>query len=450
MIRLVFTNFIRSGGVRLGLVFLLTIGLVSLFVGNQFNQRQQQAVADATAFQRQDFPRNAALHHDDLGLLLYYLKFSVINHTRPLTGLSIGQRDINASVQSVTLRALEGQKYDADLTNPANLLLGNVDFSFVLIYLFPLLIIAFTYSIISAEKENGTWAIIATQCQHLIRFVSQLFFIRLVVVLSVLGFICGLAVIMLGIPLNSAFGLFLTMSVLYVLFWFSVCFWVASLQRSSSTNAMLLLSIWLALLIVIPALVNNYMLICYPVPEAQATTLAQRKGVHEKWDMDKAATVEKFYAHYPQFRQVPVADMPFDWRWYYAMQQVGDDESAGQAGELRHKLQQRETAGRILARFVPTLHTQLQLNELARSGLGNHLRFLDYTGRFHEKMRLYFYPKIFSNAPVSAENWTAFAIETFADTTPISPIAVLGPLLLFTALFAGLGWFRFRQTIFHP
>ena len=49
----------------------------------------------------------------------------------------------------MTIRALEGQKYDANLTNPANLLLGNLDFSFVLIYLFPLLIIAFTYNIIA-------------------------------------------------------------------------------------------------------------------------------------------------------------------------------------------------------------------------------------------------------------------------------------------------------------
>lgn len=434
----------------MGIIFLLTVGLVALAVGKQFSQRQQQTVTDVIDFQRKDFPRNAALHQDDMGLLLYYLKFSIINQTLPLTGLSIGQRDVNASVQSVTLRALEGQKYDADLTNPANLLLGNVDFSFVLIYLFPLLIIAFTYSIISAEKETGTWPIIATQSQHLLRFVCQLFSIRLAVVLVVLLLICGLAVPVLGIPLTGGFGLLLALSVLYVLFWFSVCFWVASLQRSSSTNAMLLLGIWLALLIVIPAMVNNFMLARYPVPEAQATTLAQRKGVHEKWDMDKSATVEKFYAHYPQFRQVPTTDMPFDWRWYYAMQQVGDDESAKQAGELRLKLQQRETAGRLLARFFPTLHTQLQLNELSRSGLGNQLRFLDYTSGFHEKMRLYFYPKIFTNAPVSAERWTAFPVETFADATPISPVAVLGPLLLFIGLFAGLGWFRFRQTIFHP
>lgn len=454
MIRLAFIQFIRSGryagaGIRIGIGFLLAVGVISLFVGNQFAQRQQQAIADVIDFQQTDFPRQAALHHDDMGLLLYYLKFSVINPTQPLTALAIGQRDVNASVQSVTIRALEGQKYDADLTNPANLLLGNVDFSFVLVYLFPLLIIAFTYSIISDEKENGTWSIVAVQSRHLFGFVGQLFLIRLAVLLAVLLVIIGLAVPMLGIPLDGSFWLFLGTSVGYLLFWFSVCFWVASLQRRSSTNAMLLLGIWLGLLIVLPAGVNNYLIARYPVPEAQATTLAQRRGYHEKWDTDKTATVEKFYAHYPQFRQVPITEMPTDWRWYYAMQQLGDDESAEQAGDLRQKLQQRERASLTIARFIPTLHTQLQLGELARSGLGNQLRFMDYTSRFHERMRLYFYPRIFTNAPVSAERWSNFKIDTFTDTAPLSPATVLGPLLLFVALFAGLGWTRFRQTIYH-
>ncbi|MBO0952552.1 DUF3526 domain-containing protein [Fibrella forsythiae] len=449
MIRLAFIQFIRSGGIRIGLVFLLAIGVTSLFVGKQFAQRQQQGIADVIQFQQTDFPRQAAQHRDDMGLLLYYLKFSVINEARPLTALAIGQRDVNGSVQSVTIRGLEGQKYDADLTNPANLLLGNVDFSFVLVYLFPLLIIAFTYSIISNEKENGTWSIVAVQSRHLLGFVGGLFLLRLAVVMAMLLLLIALAIALLDIPLDGSLRLFLGTSVGYILLWFSICFWVASLQRRSSTNAILLLGIWLGLLIVLPAGVNNYITVRYPVPEAQATTLAQRKGYHEKWDTDKTETVEKFYAHYPQFRQVPTAQMPTDWRWYYAMQQLGDDESAGQARELRQKLEQRERASRTIAQFIPSLHTQLQLGELARSGLGNQLRFMDYTGQFHEKMRLYFYPKIFTNAPVLTEKWTAFQVDTFTDEAPIHPLSTLGPLMLFIALVAGLGWFRFRQTIYH-
>ena len=68
--------------------------------------------------------------------------------------MAIGQRDVNPSIQSVTIRGLEGQKYDSELNNPNNFLLGNIDFSFVLIYLFPLLIIAFTYNIDFGRKRK--------------------------------------------------------------------------------------------------------------------------------------------------------------------------------------------------------------------------------------------------------------------------------------------------------
>lgn len=448
MFALVFRNFIRSGGVKIGLLFLLVAGLSSLFVGRQFIDRQRQTATEARDFQRTEFVRTAAVHPNDLGLLLYYLKFSFVNETVPLSSLAIGQRDVNPSIQSVTIRALEAQKYDADLTNPTNLLLGNLDFSFVLIYLFPLLIIGFTYSIISEEKESGTWRIVAVQSTNLFVHIRQLFAVRVAVMLGVLGVISGLAIPGLGIPPDGTFWAFVATSVLYLLFWFSVCFWVTSQGQPSSYNAIVLIALWLGLIVILPAAVNNYIVATYPVPEALATTLKQRKGYHEKWDMDKRATVEKFYAHYPQFRQIPPTNTPSEWRWYYAMQQLGDDESARESGDLRAKLQQREAASRMIAQFIPPLHTQLQLNELARSGLGNQLRFLDQTTRFHEKIRLYFYPRIFRNAPVKAEKWADFPVETFPDNTPVNDAAVLAPLLLFIGLFAGLGGYNFRRTIY--
>lgn len=447
MFTLVFRNFIRSGGIRIGLAFLLLAGIASLLVGRQFIDRQRQTAGEVRAIQRSEFVRTAAVHADDLGLLLYYLKFSLINETAPLSSLAIGQRDVNPSIQSVTIRALEAQKYDAELTNPTNLLLGNLDFGFVLIYLFPLLIIAFTYNLISEEKESGTWRIVAVQSRNLMGHIGQLFAVRGVAVVGVFGLVVLGAIPFLGIPLDGAFWAFLALSLLYLLFWFSLCFWVVSRQKSSSHNAMLLVAIWLGLLVIAPAGVNNYIVARYPVPEALATTLKQRKGYHEKWDMDKTATVEKFYAHYPQFRTVATAPMTFDWRWYYAMQQLGDDESARESGELRAKVGQREATSRAIALFIPTLYTQLNLNELARSGLGNQLRFLDETTRFHERIRLYFYLKIFQNAPVKAEKWADFPIETFRDMTPVNYAAMLAPLLLFIGLFAGLGIVNLNRNI---
>jgi ABC-2 type transport system permease protein len=446
MTRLAFKNFIRSGGVRVGLALLLTAGVVSLFIGRQFLNRQAQAIADVRAYQQTDFARNIAIHKDELGLLLYYLKFSLVNQSSSLSGLSLGQRDVNPSIQSLTIRALESQRYDAELTNPANLLLGNLDFSFVLIYLFPLLLIACCYNLISDERESGTWKLIVVQQPKVMSVIYRLYAIRVGVILGVLLALFVLAVPLLHLLFDGALAAFVGMSVLYVLFWAAVCFWVTSLRKRSSVNALLLVTSWLGLIVLVPTLLNTYIVTRYPTPEALETTLMARKGYHEKWDTDKQQTMQAFFGRYPQFRSIPPPKLAFDWPWYYAMQQLGDDEAATAANALRQKVARRETVSRQSARFIPSLHTQLYLNELAQSGLGNQLRFQEATGRFHEGLRLHFYQTLFTDTPVSAEHWNRFDVQTFHDDTSADALNGLLPLLAFIALFAGLGWFNFRKT----
>jgi ABC-2 type transport system permease protein len=448
MLTILFQSFVRSTGVKIGLGFLLAAGLVSLLVGRQFLDRQQRNSREVIAAQRTDLQRHVQFHPDEIGLLLYYAQFALVNETPSLVGLSIGQRDVNPAIQRVTIRGLEAQKYDADLSNPTNLLLGNIDFSFVLIYLFPLLIISFTYSAVSEERENGTWRIVAIQSRNLLGFITQLFAVRLAVVLGMLLLLLGLAVVVLGLPLDAPFFLFAGTSALYVLVWFSICFWVAFLHLNSGTNAVLLITFWLVLLLVVPAGLNQYILSRYPLPEALATTVKQRKGYHDKWDQPQESTMVKFYARYPQFKHISVPNTSFSWLWYYAMQQMGDEESAREAGELRQKLQGRETASHQLGLLIPTLHAQLQLNDLARSGLGNQVRFLDETTRFHERLRLYFYPKIFSDYPAKEERWDRHRVERFSDRTPIPVSKVLLPPFFFVLLFGGMGWLNFRRNLY--
>ncbi|WP_417942313.1 DUF3526 domain-containing protein [Flavobacterium sp. RS13.1] len=445
MLALVFKNFLRSKGTKVGLLFLLLIGFISLLIGHQFQQKQNKNIDEASVYQKYHIARNASFHKDEMGLLLYYVKFSLVNKTFPINSLAIGQRDVNPSIQSVTIRGLEGQKYDSELHNPANLLLGNLDFSFVLIYLFPLLIIAFTYNVVSEEKESGTWKIVATQSDNTFLYILKLFYIRILSLIVLLTFIFFIAIFLLNIPLDSSLFTFYIISILYIFFWFSVCFFIVSLQQNSNFNAVILLTIWLFLIIILPTTINTYIVNKYPVPEALELTLKQRNAYHEKWDMDKKSTMEKFYSHYPQFKKYILPDTEFSWLWYYAMQQMGDDESLVQSKELETKLNQRNEASQNIAQFIPTLHTQIQLNEIAKSDLGNQLLFIEKTKAFHEKLRMYFYPKIFDNADVKKENWSKFKVETFEDTSKTNFAKAFLPLVLFNLLLISLGWMNFRK-----
>ena len=268
-------------------------------------------MAEATHHQQEHIQRNVRWHADDMGLLLYYLRFTLVNTPHPLTALSIGQRDVNSSLQRVTIRGLEGQRYDTDLHNPANLQTGNLDLGFVIIYLFPLLIIAFTYDLLSEEKERGTWRLVVSQSRSALRYLGHKLLVRAGLVYAVLLLLYAIAFWWLSLPLDESTLGFIVLSVLYLAFWLALCCWVVSLQRPSSFNALGLLSLWVVLAVLLPASLTTWLSTRYPVPEALSTTVEQRDGYHEKWDMEKEATMTPFFAEYPQVPSVPATGRRF-------------------------------------------------------------------------------------------------------------------------------------------
>lgn len=444
---LLLKNFIVSRVVLVALAIVLLAGFIGIYNGKRHLERQQAGIERTAHFQQEHIRRNVSFFNKDMGLLLYYLRFAYVNEAAPLSGLFIGQRDVNNSIQFINIRNLEAQKYDADLNNPVNLLTGNLDFGFVLIYLFPLLIIAVTYNLLSEEKEGGTWPLLSVQSRRPVIVLLQKLSIRVMVIYALLALLFAAAIPVLSIPLNATLIAAIGLSVLYLLFWFALCFWVVSWKKPSAASAVSLLTMWVLLTFILPAALNNFITAKYPVPEALATTVEQREGYHAKWDMPRQPTVERFYAHYPQLRKYPLPDKQFSWLWYYAMQQSGDDDARQQVAGLKNKLRLRNAASNNISLFIPTLHTQLRLNALSQSDLGNHLRFTDSTERFHERLRLHFYPKIFEEAEAKSEDWSRFTPVYFSDGVTVGWGLSFLPLLAFTGVLAALCVVNFRRRL---
>ncbi len=446
MYGLLFKQFLRTNTCKLGLFLVLILGIVSLAVGKQFLNQQEKIEAQVAEKQQEHIARNVDLHNDDIGLLLYYLKFAAINATNPLAGLSIGQKDVNPSVQSVSILTLEGQKYDTDLLNPTKLLFGNLDLSFLLVYVFPLLIIAFTYNLRSEEEESGTWRLVSVMSKSTLNFLIAKLSVRAVALLMALVLLFAVAGIILGASLDAAYLALIVTSLLYLLFWFALSFWVVSLKRNSSFNALTLLSIWLTLVVLLPAALNNLVATQFPVPEALTTIIKQRDGYHQKWDTNKRATMERFYARYPQLESFGYPpEEGFNWIWYYAMQHLGDEESSEESGMMHTKILQREQASRKWAQFIPSLHTQLAFNDIASTSLSNHVSFLQYLSEFHEEVRLHFYPKIFSNVKGTEVDWSQFKPASHQFDQKIAWYHILLPLIGFIFLFSSLAFVNFRS-----
>lgn len=448
MYSLLIKQFLRTRMVWISFMLIFLTGIVAILTGKQFLNKQEDIISKVTQQQQEHIERNVAVNNE-MGLLMYYLRFALISKPDPLTALSIGQRDVNPGIQSVTIRTLEAQKYDTDLTNPSNLQSGNLDLGFVIIYLLPLVIIAFTFNLLSEESETGTWRLVAVQSKSTLRFLITKLSVRAIFIYSALLALFVLAILILSLPINDKQIGFVLLSIIYLAFWFALSFLVISFQRSSSFNVLTLLSSWVVLAILLPASVNNYVANQYPIPESLSTMVKQRNSYHEKWDIDKKITMDKFYAHYPQFEKYGLPEESFNWLWYYAMQQMGDDESITESKAMRAKILQREAASRSIAVAVPTMHTQLVFNYIAKTSLSDHMNLLDKTSAFHERMRLHFYPKIFENASVKSEDWSGFKPEYISENNNLNWLTTVLPTFILTAIISLLAWLnlRVRKTV---
>ncbi|AUP77314.1 DUF3526 domain-containing protein [Flavivirga eckloniae] len=445
MYHLLFKSFFRTKIFLVSLVLLVSVGVISILIGKQYLVKQENTIVAAQEFQEESIKRNLEYHSDDLGLLLYYLRFTLIKKPTNISAISIGQSDVNPLLQAVTIRGLEGQKYDTDFENPSLLMSGNLDLGFVIIYLFPLVLIAMTFNLYSEEKELGTWRILAAQTAGKARFLLKKLLIRILFVFAILIFLMFLACGILQIPMNQAFWAIFIQSILYVSFWSALCLWIVSMLKDSSFNALILISIWVLLNILLPAMVNNYVLNRYQVPEALNAMVEQRDGYHEKWDLEKDATMTSFYEAYPQYKNYPVPDDQFSWIWYYGMQHMGDLEAKETSTEMMEKIMMRNTVSEKVALFVPTMHTQLSFNNLASTDMISHLDFLKALTEFHENLRLSFYTKIFENNPANVIDWENHEAKFYSPKRDFSWMHLMLPTLLITLTIAVFGLFNLRK-----
>ncbi|OCA69083.1 hypothetical protein BBI01_17885 [Chryseobacterium artocarpi] len=441
-----YKQFYRNKAYLISLLILLFAGLSSLYTGKKFLDRNEDIIAKSATYQKNSLDKNAALHNDDIGLLLYYVKFNLVNEMPKLAALNIGLRDLNPSIQGVTIRNLEEQKNNSDFFNPANAAVGNFDFSFVLVFLFPLVIIAFCYNIISEDQEKGTWKLLSVQSQKIRTLIDAKLLIRLLAVSSVYFLLLIIAVMYIKIPVDSTFAIFTLAGLLYIIFWFALCRWIIGYQKSSSWNALALVIFWMGMNFIIPMTGNMVIQKLVPVKEGLQAQIEQREGYHNKWDEAKVPTMQKFHKIYPQFSQYTVDEnVKSSYIWYYAMQHMADVESEKSSKQYHEKMHRRNNAAIYLGYILPNVHTQLVQSEIAKTGMENHLNYSEGLKNFHEKQRLFFYPSIFENVNGKTIDWTKQTVKTFTDSAKTNLLAVFLPYIIFISLFLILSQIKFRK-----
>lgn len=373
----------------------------------------------------------------------------------PLGAFSIGQSDLLPSSLQVSMETRDVAAATSEIENPSRLLVGRFDLAFVVIYLYPLLILGLTYNLLSGEREDGTLALVLSQPVTVGTLVAAKVTVRMALLFALIVGTALLATAVGVLTQGAGPGLVVraalwTLAVgAYGAVWFALAVAVISLGRASASNATLLASAWLLLVVLVPALLNVLVNALYPVPSRVQLVQAVREA-SDAANARGSALLARYFEEHPELAGGDVAAAAND------MAAIRLAVSEAVAHDVRPVLQtyerQRQRQERLVeqARVLsPALLMQDALNDIAGTGTARYRHFLAEVDRFQAAWRAHFSPLIVSRGRVS----TLDAVPTFSyrdeeESAVVRRVgqAVIG-LLIPAAL---LGWLGLRRLSQYP
>jgi ABC-2 type transport system permease protein len=362
----------------------------------------------------------------------------------PLAPLSIGQSDLLPYYFKITSDTKENVTAGTELENPHRLLTGRFDLAFVLIYLYPLLVLAFSYNLLSAEKEQGTLSLALSQPVTVAALALGKLSVRFALFIVILAALAGTASVIAGIDLLGAgvmtrVLLWLAAVIGYGLIWFALAVFVSSFGRPSATNAMVLAALWLGFVILVPSLLNMGTTTVYPVPSRVEMVQAVREASDEA-NKRGAALLSRYYEDHPELA-VGGADQAMN--DFNVIRVAVNAEVEAQVRPVLDRYEQ-QLAGqrRMVSRLrllSPAILMQDALNDLSGTGTARHQHFLQQVGRFHESWRSHFVPLIFHKASVDDySSLPAFVYDEEPEGVARTRIVTSIGLMLLPALVLGV------------
>ena len=372
----------------------------------------------------------------------------------PLAALAIGQSDLLPYAASINLFTVKHALFaNYEVENPLQLLSGRFDLGFALLFLFPLLILAFSYDVLAGERERGTLALSLAQPVSLGTLVLAKFAARAALVVGL-----GVGVSFGSLALRGAFAegalaghggrlaLWAAVIASYGLFWLALALGVNAFGRSPAGNATALFGLWIVLALVVPSLLSAAVERREDAPSRMAFVAASRQAENAT-QKEGEKLLAKYYFDHPELSGEP-DPTDFSAR-YYAVRLDLERRLLPLARDFDQALLSER---RALARFrllSPTVVAHDALLDLAGTGYVRHGRYVAQVEGWVDRWRSRFAPGLFRREPLRGGDLATlprFAfVEEDHDALVRRSLGALGSILGPTLLLGVLGIVALRR-----
>jgi ABC-2 type transport system permease protein len=308
-----FKHFSRSKAKVFAYLLFVLASVYALYNGFDVQKKQQETLAGIEQKKQEEITKILLLYDEgkkgpedkpwiDITTpywALWNLPTYSFKKTSPTLPLGTGQTEQYGYYKKVTNWS---SVYDKDmveeLANPERLVYGNIDFSFLIIFLLPILLIILTYNINGLERDLNFDKLIAIQSGSKQKWIlARLSFYCLLLTATVAIFI--LTVALINKAVGSAVFALILLSSLSILVWSIVFYFIILKSKSSSAIAFKMISVWLIFCVLIPGAVHQIASTKFPANYMTDYLDVNRKEASELFELSPDTLYNKIKSIYP-------------------------------------------------------------------------------------------------------------------------------------------------------
>ncbi|WP_405604918.1 DUF3526 domain-containing protein [Polaribacter sp. Asnod1-A03] len=360
--------------------------------------------------------------------------------------LAVGQSDIFTHYVTPTVSGDDFALNYTEMTSPIQLLFGSFDLMFVIVYLLPLIIIAFSYNVLSEEKERGTLRLLASQPISIRKWVLQKLILRFFCMSLIIMVVSAIVFVLYAtVPLVS-FLSFLGLVFCYMLFWFSLAFVININSAKSAKNALSLLGLWIVFVLLIPSVISQTGDVFYPIPPR--TEMINELREHKAEATKKQDEIlNNFLRDHPEYAINDSTQSRTYWHKYIASQKLIKEELEPLLTNYEEKLAQQQAWVSKFQWISPAIITQSALGTMAGTTKQDYTNYQNQVTAFAEDWRTYFVPLLYNNKTFKKSMYKELPSFTYAANTTNHLLSSMFILLIVSLIFILLAMLNYKIKV---
>lgn len=329
----------------------------------------------------------------------------------PFSLVAIGQGDLFSNYKKIILYNNDSYEMRSEeLVSPLEQLFGQLDLTFVWVYLLPLIILLTSFNVLSAERESGRFSLIASQPIRLSSWLLEKLAFRFLTIFTILTVGAVTLLLVFGAELLDEplmLGQLVLLLFLYSGFWFLLSFLVNLAGYSSGKSLIFLTSIWVFFVFLVPTTVNLLAKEFNPVP-SRLEIVNHHQAVYNEMEGNLDTEMQNLYETHPDWASDdPITkDMSNPTGWninFLAKQYIAQLKHRPVAEAYEAEVDKRNAWLEALKVLSPSLLAQSALTDMAGTSAGFYRSFLKQSQEYAETYRQFVFKGIFTNHSFTAE-----------------------------------------------